>query len=317
MKKFYYYLILYISLVIIALIIFAVSGWNPIIINLIILNIILFILHRPLKNLSKLVFKKKIYRAIISVSINIIWGVFFFWLILMLSIDYFIAILSFLVVTISFTFRTLINNMASGVLMLTMERLEIGDLIETNGIQGIVKTINLNYTIIRGLDGANMTIPNNIILDSTLVKFTHVEFKTLDPLILKNLKKNGKEYRDYLKSLKELMRIKKRITKYIKPVYISGSIEPENLDKMLSPVFEKYQRIFGIRPYYSIDEISYRDLKIKLHVISELPQILVNNIDAFLRDLVFQLYSEEIYEGWENYKKKNKVLSLPYEVIKE
>ena len=207
--------------------------------------------------------------------------------------------------------------MVSGALILTMERLEIGDLIETNGIQGIVKTISLNHTTLSELDGVNMIIPNNIILDSTLVKFTHVEFKTLDPLILEKIKKNRKENGEYLKSLKELMRIKKMITRYIKPVYILGSIGPDKLDNLLSPVFKRYEKIFGIRPYYSIDEISYGDLKIKLHIISKLPQVLVNNIDAFLRDLVFQLYSEEIYEGWDSYQKKNKILSLPYEVIKE
>ncbi len=39
---------------------------------------------------------------------------------------------------------------------------------------------------------------------------------------------------------------------------------------------------------------------------SEKPILVLNFIDSFLRDLVFKLHSEEIYLGWEEYKKINK-----------
>ena len=96
MKKLYH-AILYLALIALAIVVFIFSGWSPLRINLIIVIIAIFIFRKPLKNLTAYIFKKALYRAIVTAIINIIWAVFIFWFILDFSPDLFIALISFLV----------------------------------------------------------------------------------------------------------------------------------------------------------------------------------------------------------------------------
>ena len=312
MKKLYYG-ILYTGLIAIAVVIFTFSGWNPLLINLIIINIIIFILRTPIKSITAYIFKKPLYRALISALINILWAIFIFWLIYLFSPDLFIALISFLIVTISFTFRIIINNIASGALMLTFEQFENGDLIETNGIQGIVKEIKLNHTTLVELDGVETFIPNSNMFGSTFTKFSHKRFQSLDPLRVEELKKNKTAYIRYLNRLKKIMKLQKKITRYVKGVELLDSIDPLSLEESLKKVFNKYEKIFGTRPDFSVDTIEWGRLKLRLYITSKSPQKVINNIDAFLRDVVFQLYSSEIYQGWEEYEDDHEKIKFPYE----
>ena len=313
MKKLYYG-ILYTGLITIAVIIFIFSGWNPLLINLIIINIIIFILRKPIKSITAYLFKKPLYRALISALVNILWAIFIFWVIFLFSPDLFIALISFLVVTISFTFRIIINNIASGALMLTLEQFENGDLIETNGIQGTVKEIKLNHTTLVELDGVETFIPNSNMFGSTFTKFSHKRFQSFDPLKVEELKKNKRVYIRYLNRLKKIMRLQKKITRYVKEVELLDSIDPLSLEESLKKVFDKYEKILGTRPDFSVDTIEWGRLKLRFYITSKSPQKVVNTIDAFLRDVIFQLYTNEIYQGWQEYEDDQEKIKLPYEV---
>ncbi|MFX1273490.1 MAG: mechanosensitive ion channel domain-containing protein [Promethearchaeota archaeon] len=313
MKKIYF-AILYLILIVLAIVIFIFSGWSPLRINLLIIIIAIFILRKPLKSFTVYLFKKPLYRAISAAIINIFWSIFILWFILDFSINLFIALISFLVVTISFTFKIIINNIASGALILTIEQIDNGDLIETNNIQGTVKEVKLNHTTLVELDGIETYIPNSNIFGSTLIKFSHKRFKTLDPLKIEEIKKSKRSYLRYLNRLQKIINLQKKITRYVKDVEILGSLDPNSLEESLSIVFDKYEKILGTRPEYSVDTIEWERLKMKLYIISDSPQKVVNNIDAFLRDVVFQLYSKDIYEGWEEYNDEHNKITLPYEV---
>jgi len=302
--KIVYYLILYIGLFVTALWVQFFSGWEPFVITPVIANIIIFIARKPLLIFSAYIIKKQIYRVAFSTIIDLIWFSFIFWLVLLISIDLFIALISFLIITISFTFKNIIKNMASGALLLTSEQFEIGDLIETNNIQGIVKEITLNYTKLREFDGVEIIIPNSSVFGATITRFTNKKLKTIEELRLKDgYKKDERVYQRYIKHFRKLWSIETKITRYTKQVEILGSIDPFELEDHLSKVFDKYEQIFGIKPEYSIHMTRYGRIRITLYLISKKSKLILNYIDAFLRDIVFQLYSEQIYEGWEDYKK--------------
>lgn len=310
MKKKYYALI-YIALTVIALWIIYYSqlvfGWGPELINLIIINIIIFIARKPLISFFSYFVKNRLYRAVFSITVNVIWGIFLFWLLLPLSGELFIAILSYLVVAISLNFRKVINNMASGALLFSSKKFEIGDLIETNNIQGIVKEINLNYTKIREFDGTDIIIPNQNVYDATLTKFTHGKYKIFEPLPKEEFPKK-KYYKRYIKMINKILSSKVKTTIYVKKLELLGSINPENLKSILSEVFERYEPIFGMRPDYAVDTTRFDRVRIMLYVKSEKPDVVLNYMDAFLRDILFELYPEEIYQDWEVYQKKTRTL---------
>jgi len=191
--------------------------------------------------------------------------------------------------------------MVSGALLLSSDQFEIGDLIETNEIQGIVKEINLNYTKIREFDGVEIVIPNSNVYGFTTVKFTHGKFKIFEPLTREEFRKN-RHYKEYIKLINKILTAKIKTTTYVKKLELLGSLDPDILDEMLTSVFKVYEPIFGIMPEYAIDTTRFGRVRILLYVKSSNPTIILNYLDSFLRDILFKLYPDRIYRDWEKYQ---------------
>ena len=300
MKKIYYPIVL-VLLLIVSIWIYFYSGWEPILIDLIIVTLIIYLLRKPIQSLIVYLFKKRIIRAVFSAGINILIGILVFWIVLLISFDFFIAIISFLVVTIAFTFESLIKNATAGAIMLTSEQFEIGDLIETNSIQGIVKEINLNYTQMREFDGVNVILPNSIVYAASMTKFSHHQYRFTEIEKEVELMKCRRAYEKYLRKMEKILSSKKKLTRYVKAVEFLGEITPQKLDESLNKLFDKYESIFGLRPDYGIDTTTYGRIRVYLYVLAKKPELVLNYIDAYLRDIAYEVYHEKIYDGWEQY----------------
>jgi len=259
-------------------------------------------IRKPLSSITVFIFKKRSYRMIVSISVNIIWSIFLFWFLIEFDPTLFFAIVPFLVVAVSLNFKNIINNMVSGALLLSSDQFEIGDLIETNEIQGIVKEINLNYTKIREFDGVDIVIPNSYVYGFTTIKFTHDKFKIFEPLKREEFRKKH-HYKEYIKFINKILSAKIKTTTYVKKLELLGSLDPNFLDEMLMNVFKVYEPIFGIMPDYAIDTTRFGRVRIRLYVKSSNPTIILNYLDSFLRDILFTLYPNRIYRDWEEYQK--------------
>ncbi len=301
MKKKYYFLT-YLILIIVAILVIYLSTWTQVVKNLIVINIIVYIVHKPLNSITAFITKKRSYQMIVSLSVNIIWSIFLFWFLIEFDPTLFFAIVPFLVVAVSLNFKNIINNMVSGALLLSSDQFEIGDLIETNEIQGIVREINLNYTKIREFDGVEIIIPNSNVYGSTTVKFTHDKFKIFEPLTRVEFRKK-RHYKEYIKLINKILSAKIKTTTYVKKLELLGSLNPNFLDEMLMNVFKVYEPIFGIMPDYAIDTTRFGRVRIRLYVKSSNPTIILNYLDSFLRDILFTLYPNRIYKDWEEYQK--------------
>ena len=301
MKKKYYFLI-YLLLVIIALLVIYLSTWTQIVKNLIVINIIVYIIRKPLTSLTSVITKKRSYRTLVSISINIIWSICLFWFLIEFDSTLFFAIVPFLVVAVSLNFKNIISNMVSGALLLSSDQFEIGDLIETNEIQGIVKEINLNYTKLQEFDGVEKIIPNSNVYGFTTVKFTHDKFKIFEPLTRDEFRKK-RYYREYIKLINKILTAKIKTTIYVKKLELLGSLDPNLLDDLLANVFKVYEPIFGIMPDYAIDTTRFGRVRILLYVKSNNPTIILNYLDSFLRDILFTIYPDRIYKDWDEYQK--------------
>ncbi|MHA1233743.1 MAG: mechanosensitive ion channel domain-containing protein [Promethearchaeota archaeon] len=302
MKKKYYFLI-YLILIIVAVLVIYLSTWTQIEKNLIIINILIYIIRKPLSSITAYIFKERSFRMIVSLSVNIIWGIFLFWFLIEFDPTLFFAIVPFLVVAVSLNFKNIINNMVSGALLLSSDQFEIGDLIETNEIQGIVKEINLNYTKIREFDGVEIIIPNSNVYGFTTVKYTYDKFKIFEPLTRDEFRKR-RHYKEYIKLINRILSAKIKTTTYVKNLELLGSLNPNLLDEMLMNVFKVYEPIFGIIPDYAIDTTRFGRVRIRLYVKSSNPTIILNYIDSLLRDILFTLYPDRIYKDWEEYQKR-------------
>ena len=82
----------------------------------------------------------------------------------------FIASAGALAVVFAFLSRNLLEDMLNGILILATDRYAVGDVVEINGLNGCVETMNLYATSLRNLDGQLTVIPNGKI--STVVNMT-------------------------------------------------------------------------------------------------------------------------------------------------
>ncbi|UCC20980.1 MAG: mechanosensitive ion channel, partial [Promethearchaeota archaeon] len=264
---------------------------------LILLNIVAYFLRSLLIDVFQSLIKNLFARYIVMIIINIIWLIFPFWLLFVVSPIYFVAIISFLVIAISLTFQNIINNIASGVMLLSSEGFEAGDLIETNGIEGIVKEITLNSLKLEDFDGSITYIPNKNAFNSKVVRFTH-----------KPIKKEKKiEISEMVKKFRKLITGEKKITRYIKVVELLTSVDSEKLEELLDPIFNKYEPIFGTKPYFyantTVSGITNR-LSITIQIITEDPKLILTYTDPLLKDILYKIYEAEINYGWNSGDKR-------------
>ena len=292
-------LIIFIIIIGIGYWVYFYSGLDQLLINLILINIVIYLLRTILVGLSNVVVKSRVIRYTFTLIVNVIWLGFIFTLLLFISPIFTIAIISFLLIAISLTFSDIINNIASGIILISKEEIEIGDLVEINNIQGIIDEINLNYTVIKELDGVLTYIPNKNVFNASIIKFTNRRVKEIE------LFKDKKGITKNLKEFGSLIKKGKKTTLYTKSVDILSSINPENLDNLLSPVFDKYKSLFGVRPDYLVDTTTLDRLKIILLIMAASSNLVVEYIDLFLRDILYKLYPNEIFMGWGSDKQSN------------
>ena len=283
-------IIIWASIVALFLWIYIFSGLDQILLNLIFLNIIAYIMRSILTDLSQSLIKNLFVRYLMMIIINIAWIVFVFLLLFYISPTFFVAIISFLVIAISLTFRDIINNIAAGLLLLSSEGFEAGDLIETNGVQGIVKEITLNHIKLVDFDGSITFIPNRNAFNASITKFTH-----------KPLKKEKKiDVAEVIKKVGTLITGEKKLTRYIKIVELLIRVDIEELNQLLTPVFDKYESLLGIRPYFYANTMTSGvnpRLSITLQILSQNPEFILRYTDPFLKDVLFSIYSDLINYG--------------------
>ena len=121
MKK-KYYLLIYLILIIVAILVIYLSTWAQVVKNLIVINIIVYIIRKPIGSITSVITKKRSYLTVVSISVNIIWSIFLFWFLIEFDPTLFFAIVPFLVVAVSLNFKNIISNMVSGALLLSSDQ---------------------------------------------------------------------------------------------------------------------------------------------------------------------------------------------------
>lgn len=101
-------------------------------------------------------------------------------------------------VVLGFAFREIGENLLAGLFMSFSRSFDVGDLIESNGIQGIVKQINIRDIHVRTGDGIDIFIPSAIIFKNPLNNYTRDGLRRPSFRI-------GIDYADNLKQARELL----------------------------------------------------------------------------------------------------------------
>ncbi|MBU2288346.1 MAG: mechanosensitive ion channel [Gammaproteobacteria bacterium] len=75
-------------------------------------------------------------------------------------------------VGIGFGLQNVVNNFVSGLVLMVERPIQPGDVVETAGTTGSVRDIGLRATIIRSFDGADVVVPNGLLLSGNLTNWT-------------------------------------------------------------------------------------------------------------------------------------------------
>ena len=78
-------------------------------------------------------------------------------------------------VAIGFAFQDIFENFFAGILIMLREKMQIGDIIECEGITGKVEHITLRETHVRKLSGELTVVPNSILFKNPVEILTDVE----------------------------------------------------------------------------------------------------------------------------------------------
>jgi len=78
-----------------------------------------------------------------------------------------------LAIGVGFGTQTLIKNLISGLLVLGERKVRIGDTIEVGNKTGVVTSIDLRSTTVRGFDGVETLVPNSFLLEQQVTNWTH------------------------------------------------------------------------------------------------------------------------------------------------
>ncbi len=75
-------------------------------------------------------------------------------------------------IALAFALQDVLSNFMAGVILMVRRPFEVGDQIETVGLEGTVEDIRLRAVTLRTYDGTTVYIPNASVLDNPIVNYT-------------------------------------------------------------------------------------------------------------------------------------------------
>jgi small-conductance mechanosensitive channel len=75
-------------------------------------------------------------------------------------------------VGVGFGLQNVVNNFASGLILLFERPIQVGDVVQLAGIWGTVKRIGIRASVIRTFDGAEVIVPNGVLISENVTNWT-------------------------------------------------------------------------------------------------------------------------------------------------
>ena len=77
-----------------------------------------------------------------------------------------------LAIGVGFGTQTIIKNFISGMILLVERRVQIGDVIDIDGVEGMVTAVDLRSSTVRSGDGRETLVPNSVLLEHKVTNWT-------------------------------------------------------------------------------------------------------------------------------------------------
>jgi small-conductance mechanosensitive channel len=77
-----------------------------------------------------------------------------------------------LAIGIGFGTQTLLRNFISGIIVLFERKVRVGDIVDVDGVQGVVTAVDVRSTTVRQFDGIETMVPNSLLLEQKVTNWT-------------------------------------------------------------------------------------------------------------------------------------------------
>ncbi|MBR4466952.1 MAG: mechanosensitive ion channel [Clostridia bacterium] len=91
-----------------------------------------------------------------------------------------VAVLGTCGVAIGLALQGSLSNFAGGIMLLIFRPFKVGDYVETQGVQGTVKSITAFYTNLTTVDNREVTLPNGTLMNATVTNYTANDQRRVD-----------------------------------------------------------------------------------------------------------------------------------------
>ncbi len=138
---------------------------------------ILSVVIKSLLN-NKILANKKIdtglKESIVRITLYCVWGIGFIIILRLIGISAtsLTVVFGALGIGIGFGLQNIFNNFFSGLILLFERPIQVNDVIEINGVWGVVKEINVRATHVKTYDNADLMIPNSEIIGQQLINWS-------------------------------------------------------------------------------------------------------------------------------------------------
>ena len=71
-------------------------------------------------------------------------------------------------------------NLAGGIMLVIFRPFKVGDYVETSGVTGTVKEINLFYTVLNTVDNCRINVPNGSLMNANIIDYSAEDTRRVD-----------------------------------------------------------------------------------------------------------------------------------------
>ncbi len=91
-----------------------------------------------------------------------------------------IAVLGAAGAAIALALQGSLANLAGGIMLVIFKPFKVGEFVEAAGVSGVVKEINLFYTVLNTLDNCRVTVPNGALMNANVIDYTAEDTRRVD-----------------------------------------------------------------------------------------------------------------------------------------
>ena len=95
----------------------------------------------------------------------------------------FAALLASAGVAVGMALRGNLQNLAGGLLLLFFKPYKVGDYISAQGVEGVVKAIQIFHTVLTTVDNKEIFVPNGALSSGTVVNFSRNDLRRVDQVV--------------------------------------------------------------------------------------------------------------------------------------